>query len=125
MKELKTLLVAAMTMFVLAACGTTTTTDTDTSETVETTEIIESDAMDEGTRVFTTEELSEYDGKDGNPAYVAVDGVVYDVTGVEAWTDGEHQNGVVAGTELSEEILESPHGKDVLEDLPIVGTMEE
>lgn len=35
---------------------------------------------------------SSYNGKEGQPAYVAVDGVVYDVvTNVEAWKDGEHK----------------------------------
>jgi len=36
-------------------------------------------------RLFTTAELSRYNGKDGNPAYVAVNGVVYDVTNNAAW----------------------------------------
>ncbi|MGP6140441.1 MULTISPECIES: cytochrome b5 domain-containing protein [unclassified Jeotgalibaca] len=125
MKEFKVLLLAAMMTFVLAACGTTTTTDPDleTSE-PEVSETMGSASVEEGTRIFTLDELSEFDGKDGNPAYVAVDGVVYDVTGVEAWANGEHQEGIVAGKELSDKILESPHGKDVLEDLPIVGTLE-
>lgn len=36
---------------------------------------------------LTLEELAAYDGKDGNPAYIAVDGVIYDVTDVslERW----------------------------------------
>ena len=64
-------------------------------------------------------------GKDDQPGYVAVDGVVYDVTNVEACKDGEHQMGLTAGNELSEEINSSPHGKQVLEGLPIVGEFVE
>lgn len=77
-------------------------------------------------RTFTLEELSQYNGKNGQPAYVAVDGVVYDVTNVEAWKDGEHKQGLTAGNELTEEITnQSPHGLKVLEGLPVVGTLVE
>ena len=76
-------------------------------------------------RVFTAEELATYNGKDGQPAYVAVDGVVYDVTDVPQWANGEHANGLTAGQDLTEEITnESPHGLSVLDDLPVVGTLE-
>ena len=73
---------------------------------------------------FTLDELKEYDGQNGNKAYVAVDGVVYDVTDVGAWKNGEHKNGITAGKDLSEEINKSPHGKDVLKDLPVVGKLK-
>ena len=86
---------------------------------------VSSSAEDE-MRTFTLEELSQYNGKDGQPAYVAVDGVVYDVTNVEAWKDGEHKLGLTAGNELTEEITnQSPHGLKVLEGLPIVGELVE
>jgi len=76
-------------------------------------------------RTFTLEELSEYNGKDGQDAYVAVDGVVYDFTDLDLWPDGDH-NGFEAGQDLTEEIKEvSPHGLSVLDRAPAVGTLEE
>lgn len=128
MKKFKGLLLSSMIVFVLAACGGDTTTeepDTTAPEetTEETTEDADTQTTEEG-QVFTLEDLSEYDGQDGNPAYVAVDGVVYDVTDNEAWEGGEHAGELIAGGDYTEEILESPHGESVLEDLPIVGTLE-
>lgn len=123
MKEFKSLLLSGLVVLALAACGTTTMNETESSapEMSSETESMSS----EDNRIFTTEELKQYNGKDGNPAYVSVDGVVYDVTDVEPWANGEHKNGITAGNELSDEILNSPHGKGVLEDLPVVGTLEE
>ncbi|MEN8906459.1 MAG: cytochrome b5 domain-containing protein [Clostridiales bacterium] len=70
--------------------------------------------------VYTKDELAKYDGKNGNLAYVAVDGVVYDVTNSDKWHNGTHE-GVSAGKDLSTEILSSPHGTDILKDVPVVG----
>ena len=41
-------------------------------------------------RIFTPEELAEFDGRDGKPAYVAYDGLVYDVSGGPTWIAGDH-----------------------------------
>ena len=71
---------------------------------------------------LTKEELKQYDGKDGHKAYVAVDGTVYDVTGVEAWQNGEH-HGNLAGQDLSAVIMNAPHKKSVLNNLPVVGKL--
>lgn len=74
---------------------------------------------------LTIEELSQYNGKDGNPAYIAVDGTIYDVTEVTYWKDGEH-NGFTAGKDLTEEIKTiSPHGVSKLKGLPVVGELIE
>lgn len=69
---------------------------------------------------LTIEELAMYDGQNGNPAYIAVNGVVYDVTGVDAWSGGTHQ-GNMAGTDLTDVIDSAPHGTSVLDGLEIVG----
>lgn len=77
-------------------------------------------------KVFTLEELATYNGKDGQPAYVAVDGVVYDVTASPEWTNGEHKMGVTAGQDLTDIIKEkSPHGVAILEKFPVVGKLAE
>lgn len=74
--------------------------------------------------VFDQASLASYNGKDGMPAYVAVDGVVYDVSDVESW-QGAHRNQFEPGKDYSELITKSPHGKKVLDDLPVVGTYQE
>jgi predicted heme/steroid binding protein len=71
---------------------------------------------------FTLKELEQYDGQDGRPAYVAIDGTVYDLSAVDAWHEGKH-HGNVAGHDLSQAILKSPHLKSVLPKLPIVGKL--
>ena len=79
----------------------------------------------EGDLELTLEELAQYNGKGGNPAYVAVDGVVYDVSESSRWADGEH-NGFEAGNDLTEEIKNvSPHGTSTLSRMPVVGKIVE
>lgn len=69
---------------------------------------------------FTIDELKQYNGQNGNAAYVAIDGNVYDVTNNELWRNGKH-GGYNAGKDLTAEIKKSPHGSSVLKDLPVVG----
>ncbi|HAT54688.1 MAG TPA: cytochrome B5 [Lactobacillus sp.] len=71
---------------------------------------------------LTADELKQFDGQDGRKAYVAVDGTIYDLSGVDAWQGGQH-HGLTAGKDLTEMIKKSPHGKKVLEDKPVVGKL--
>lgn len=71
---------------------------------------------------FTLEELKAFDGKDGNPAYVAYEGVVYDVSESAMWGDGDHEGEHMAGGDLTEEHAEAPHDVYVT-DFPEVGRL--
>lgn len=71
---------------------------------------------------FTVEELAEYDGQDGRPAYVAYDGVVYDVTESAMWAEGDHEGLHVAGKDLTQEHDEAPHDVYVT-DFPEIGRL--
>lgn len=116
MKKLLMLLLVLVLAVGLIAC----TTDTPDEEPIN-----GDDPVVEGDLVLTTEELAEYDGKDGNPAYIAVDGVIYDVTDSDMWSEGEH-NGFEAGQDLTDGIMnESPHGDSVLDRLTVVGRLED
>jgi predicted heme/steroid binding protein len=71
---------------------------------------------------FTETTLKDFNGQNGQPAYVAVDGIVYDVSSVAAWQGGKH-HGNLAGLDQSEMIRHSPHGPSVLANLPQVGKL--
>lgn len=74
-------------------------------------------------KVFTVTELATYDGQNGNKAYVAVSGKVYDVTNAEGWNSGQHQ-GVSAGIDVTDVIAMAPHGTGILSGLKVVGTLQ-
>lgn len=72
---------------------------------------------------LTKEELAKFNGKDGQPAYIAVDGIIYDVSEAAPWAGGGH-NGYEAGKDLTAEIKEkSPHGVSKLELVKEVGKL--
>ena len=76
---------------------------------------------------MTIEELSKYNGKNGEKSYVAIDGIIYDTTNAKGWKDGVHTKSggkVMAGTDASLQIEKSPHKKEVLKDLKKVGKLK-
>ena len=80
------------------------------------------------TKTFTAEELKKYNGKDGMPVYVAVDGIVYDLSKSKYWKSGEHMKMHAAGADLSAAIHEQApkmihHDGKILEKMPKVGVL--
>ncbi len=73
-------------------------------------------------KTFTTTELAEFDGRNGHPAYVAVKGVVYDVSNVPQWKGGKH-HGNLAGRDLTSVMPRSIHLESFLEGIPVVGKL--
>ena len=71
---------------------------------------------------FTLEELKTFNGRDGQKAYVAYGGVVYDVTDSAMWGDGEHEAMHFAGADLTAEHEDAPHDVYVT-DFPEVGRL--
>ena len=73
-------------------------------------------------RDFTAEDLKQFDGREGRPAYVAYKGLVYDVTESAMWPDGEHEGWHQAGADLTEAHDDAPHDVHVV-DFPEVGRL--
>ena len=119
MKKLLVLLFISIFAFTLSACDSDGDDLYDGGRKQD--DEITDPVVDETIKLTLTE-LEMYDGQDGNNAYVAVNGVIYDVTGISAWTGGSH-NGNMAGQDLTNVIMNAPHGESVLDDLDVVGEL--
>lgn len=116
-------LVGSMIGFAGCSSSTgTTTAATSAGQTAATTKTGTTTAAGSSQKVFTLDELKKFDGLNGNSAYVAVNGNVYDVTNAKGWSNGGHQTHL-AGQDLSSVIASAPHGTSVLDKLTIVGTL--
>ncbi len=74
---------------------------------------------------FNPEELAAFNGQDGNSAYIAYRGKVFDVSGSKLWKGGLHMKRHHAGKELGAELPAAPHKEEVLERYPQVGVVRQ
>ena len=99
-----------------------TTTVSITTEEITTTNIEVTTTIQITLRVFTLSDLANYSGTEDTTAYMAVDGVVYDVT--NEFSSGRHEGMQLGGTDASELFSTSPHAPSILNGLTIVGSLE-
>lgn len=96
--------------------NTNTTSSNQNSQTATTSTTTTEDTSE--TTVFSKSDLAKYDGQDGQPSYVAVNGVVYDVSSL--FVNGVHR-GCYAGQDVSSEFT-NEHSSSYLSGFPVVGT---
>lgn len=104
---------SAASLLLFAACGGTAATTPADGTTTATT-----------AKTFTLAELATYDGQNGNKAYIAVDGIVYDVTALAEWGAKLHAGKFAAGKDYSAEIKKAPHPVSNLLKAVKVGVLE-
>lgn len=73
---------------------------------------------------ITTESLPLFDGREGHKGIVSVDGKLYDVSDSRLWRDGVHLRKHQAGQDLTEALKGAPHSAEVLERVPMIGTLQ-
>ncbi|KAA0258835.1 cytochrome b5 [Deferribacter autotrophicus] len=61
------------------------------------------------------DEVKEFNGENGKPAYIIYKNKVYDVTNSKLWKNGKHANRHSAGEELTDFISMAPHTEEVLQ----------
>ena len=80
------------------------------------------------TKVFTTAELSKYNGLNGQPAYVGADGYVYDVSRSPLWAGGKHSMchlDSTSGQDLTSVLNQAPTSmRALLQKFPVVGRLQ-
>lgn len=72
---------------------------------------------------ITRQQLEENNGKNGNPAYIAYQGKVYDVTNSSFWLEGDHMGMHVAGKDLTDELAMAPHREENFGRVKFVGEL--
>ena len=81
--------------------------------------------MGETLRRIGRRELAQATGREGAPAWVAYEGVVYDTSSSYQWRQGRHQVTHAAGEDYSGRLGDAPHGPELLARLPVVGVLVE
>lgn len=76
----------------------------------------------------TMADVENKNGQDGKECWVVVDKTIYEISGFAQWVDGIHTpSGGKArcGKDLSDVIVNSPHGKAVLSRLKNIGALHQ
>ncbi len=74
-------------------------------------------------KIFDPTTLTAFDGKNGNPVFIAFRGKVYDVSGLKLWKTGIHMKHH-SGADLTDAIGKAPHSEEKLESAPVVGSYD-
>ncbi len=78
--------------------------------------------MDKG-KELDAAALSFFDGREGKAVYVAADGRVFDVSASRLWKNGLHMGRHGAGKDLTGDLAAAPHGREVFDRYPQVGSL--
>ena len=70
---------------------------------------------------FSTADLKRYYGTNGQPAYVVIKGMVYDVTDTDFWKNGSKNQSISAGDDVTDLVQKAPDKNNVTNSLRIVG----
>ncbi len=74
---------------------------------------------------LTLEEISQFDGQEGRPAYIGFQGLIYNVSESRFWKEGLHMGRHRAGEDLTELLKQAPHDEEKVHAMKLVGKILE
>jgi predicted heme/steroid binding protein len=72
---------------------------------------------------YTRSQLALRNGQDRDEIWIAYQGLIYDVTHSRLWRTGIHY-GHWAGQDLTDELVQAPHGAHVFDRFEVIGKLE-
>ncbi|MHB8110796.1 MAG: DUF2231 domain-containing protein [Syntrophorhabdaceae bacterium] len=75
-------------------------------------------------REIDKKELAGNNGQNGKPCWVVYEGKVYDLSESSLWDGGSHMGSHNAGRDMTQELLEAPHGPEMLERYEQIGVLK-
>ncbi|HAE13553.1 MAG: cytochrome b5 [Chitinophagales bacterium] len=72
--------------------------------------------------VYTRQQLALRNGQDREEVWIALDGLIYNVSASRLWFRGTHYEHW-SGQDLTDELPDAPHTKEVLQRFPVVGRL--
>ena len=72
---------------------------------------------------LTRDELSAFNGENGKPIYFAYQNRIYDASSLPSWKEGKHFGRHPAGTDLTDQLEQAPHGEEKIKNLNPVGKL--
>ena len=72
---------------------------------------------------YNSSQLALCNGSEKPQVWIAYKGLIYDVTTSRMWRDGKHYEHW-AGQDLTEELVDSPHGERVFERFSPIGKLK-
>jgi predicted heme/steroid binding protein len=72
---------------------------------------------------YTKSQLALRNGQDKPEIWVALDGLIYDVTRSRLWREGKHYEHW-AGQDLTDELKDAPHNEKVFDKFKVIGRLK-
>jgi predicted heme/steroid binding protein len=72
---------------------------------------------------FSKSQLALRNGQDKPEIWVAINGIIYDVTKSRLWRDGKHYEHW-AGQDLTDELKDAPHTEKVFDKFKVIGRLK-
>ena len=73
--------------------------------------------------IYTKSQLALRNGQDKPDIWVALDGLIYDVTRSRLWREGKHYEHW-AGQDLTDELKDAPHTEKVFDKFKVIGRLK-